>query len=595
MLRTAMVLGLWWACALWASAAVPETPRFRIIGPAQGLPSTDIKALARDRTGYLWIATADGLARYDGSGMRVWRHDPANPQSLAGNNVQALHVDRRDRVWIAVEGGGISMLDAQRRSWRHYRRSEYPQIASDDTWAFASAGDALWFGTYDGGLHRLDADGRITRYAFDERSSSGLPSNTIMALAFDVHGVLWIATDAGLARFDGHGIERVPLPGDDPAPLVFSLTREGDAVWIGSATGVLRRHGNGTWSRPPWSVMFERPNAMMAIARDSDASYWIASQRGLWRMRGREAPAPVELGGPGIVKAIQTMLLQPDGALWVPVAGAGLGYLRSDWRRVAQYAQSPTGLAGDMYRGLAPARRGGLWLGGYNGAIERLDVAGHLERLDDAERARMQGMKIVSVVEDDGGRLWVGHRTGLIRISREDTVDEWDDADASEATPPGQIDQLRIAPDGNLWLSSQGGGIQQRDPATGKVLTAVLAGEAGGLGLADTEAMEFAPDGSLWIAGAQGLSRYDPDRQRFSVVDATRGGRVFAFAFDGNGALWLQRLSGLERFECTPSGWRRTATLAGSEGLPAVGAAGLRIDRRHRLWLSTARGLFRWD
>ncbi len=114
MLRTAMVLGLCWACVFGAAAAVPETPRFRIIGPAQGLPSTDIKALARDRAGYLWIATADGLARYDGIGMRVWRHDPANPQSLAGNNVQALHIDRRDRVWIAVEGGGIGMLDATR-------------------------------------------------------------------------------------------------------------------------------------------------------------------------------------------------------------------------------------------------------------------------------------------------------------------------------------------------------------------------------------------------------------------------------------------------------------------------------------------------
>lgn len=595
MLRTAMVLGLCWACVFRAAAAVPETPRFRIIGPAQGLPSTDIKALARDRAGYLWIATADGLARYDGIGMRVWRHDPADPKSLTGNNVQALHIDQRDRVWVAVEGGGISMLDAQRRTFRHYRKSGYPAIASDDTWAFASAGDTLWFGTYDGGLHRMRGDGTITRYAFSEGSADGLPSNTILALAFDAQGVLWIGTDAGLARFDGSSVERVPLPGADPAPLIFSLTGEGDALWIGSATGVLRRDPDGKWNRPPWSAMFERPNAMTAIARDSDDAYWIASQRGLWRTHGDAPPTPVGLGGPGIAKGLLTMLLQPDGALWVPVAGAGLGYLRSDWRGVAQYAQSPTGLAGDMYRGLAPARRGGLWLGGYNGAIERLDSSGNIERLDDAERARMQGIKIVSIVEDDDGRLWVGHRTGLIRISREGTVDEWGDADAGEATPPGQIDQLRIAPDGNLWLSSQGGGIQQRNPATGKVVTEILAGESGGLGLADTEAMEFAPDGSLWIAGADGLSRLDSGSKRFRRIDAMRGGRVFAFAFEGNDALWLQRLSGLERYRRAASGWRRTATLTAAAGLPAVGAAGLRIDRRQRVWLSTARGLLRWD
>ena len=77
------------ACGL-ALAGVPERPRFRIAGPPQGLPSTEIEALARDADGYLWIATADGLARYDGIDMRVWRHDPQDPAGLPGNNVQAL-------------------------------------------------------------------------------------------------------------------------------------------------------------------------------------------------------------------------------------------------------------------------------------------------------------------------------------------------------------------------------------------------------------------------------------------------------------------------------------------------------------------------
>src|SRR5690606_1244458 len=88
-----------------ARAAVPETPRFRIIGAAQGLPSTDFFGIARDRDGYIWIATGDGLARYDGLEMRVWRHEPGNPQSLPGNNVQFVHIDDRDRVWVATEGG----------------------------------------------------------------------------------------------------------------------------------------------------------------------------------------------------------------------------------------------------------------------------------------------------------------------------------------------------------------------------------------------------------------------------------------------------------------------------------------------------------
>ena len=56
------------------------------------------------RAGYLWIATADGLARYDGLGMRVWRHQPGDPQGLPGNNVRALMVSGDDRVWSGDRG-----------------------------------------------------------------------------------------------------------------------------------------------------------------------------------------------------------------------------------------------------------------------------------------------------------------------------------------------------------------------------------------------------------------------------------------------------------------------------------------------------------
>ena len=195
------------ACTL---AGVPERPRFRVAGPAQGLPSTDIKALARDADGYLWIATADGLARHDGIDMRIWRHDPQDPAGLPGNNVQALVVDARNRVWIATEDGGISVLDARRTRFSHYRLSSHPQLGSDDVWALARQGDAVWAGTYDGGLTRIDVDGGMQRYTL---ANDGLPSDTVLSLAVDADGVLWVGTDKGLARQRGRRFEPVTLPG----------------------------------------------------------------------------------------------------------------------------------------------------------------------------------------------------------------------------------------------------------------------------------------------------------------------------------------------------------------------------------------------
>jgi len=579
------------ACQGTAHAAVPETPRFRLLGVAEGLPSSSVNALARDRDGYLWIATIDGLARYDGVGFRVWRHVPGDPRALPGNIVQALHIDAEDRVWVATEFGGLSVLDRTRNMFRHYRQATHPQVGSDDTWAMASRGGDLWFGTGGGGLHRLGNDGKITRWTTE---AGGLPSDTILALAFDAAGVLWIGTDAGLARFDGARITPVALPGDTGAPLVYSLTRDGNALWVGTDAGVFERRHDGRWVSPDWSPMFERPNALTSIARDRDGALWIGSQRGLWRAFPGATPIPVATGGPGIAKAVQSLLLQEDGALWTPVAGAGLGFLRSDWRRVAQFTRAPGGLSAQLYPALAPARSGGVWLGGGDGTVERLDANGVITRLGQGERARLRDLRILAIAEDPAGRLWLGHRRGLLRIAG-GVVDEWTADVAVDAVPAGQIDLLRIAPDGMLWLSAQGGGVQRRDPVSGKVLDQMPAGADGGLGAGDTEALEFAPDGTSWIAGGTGLAQWDRLHRRFITVTAMGGARVHAFAFDGSDGLWLHRITGLERYQRNGAGWQRTARVTPARGLPAVESAALRIDRTHRVWLSTPRGLYRWD
>ena len=515
--RLWLLLGLWLLCAC-ALAAVPERPRFRIIGNAQGLPSTEIFALARDHDGYLWIATADGLARYDGVDMRVWRHDAANPAGLPGNNVQALMVDADDRIWVAVEGGGISMLGADRQRFVHFRQATHPAMGSDDIWAFANQGHAIWFGTYAGGLYRMDPGGGIVAYRHSDDAEAGLPSDTIVALAVDAGGVLWIGTDKGLAYLQGGRIRSAKLPGNDGTAIVYSLSVLPDGLWVGTSAGIWRRDAAGKWWKPAWSKMFERPNAVMEIVRDHDGSYWLGSQRGLWRQRGEEPPVPQQTGGPDIPRSVKTLLLQPDGALWAPLAGFGVGYLRSDWRQSARYSGAADGLHGALYRALAPARLGGFWVAGYNGVVERLASDGSIERLDDASQARLRDSKLVAVTEDLDGRVWLAPRAGLLRINQDGAIDEWHAQDERDPIPASQIDQVRIGADGSLWVAAPGGGVQQRDVASGRVLLDIPAGEPGGLGLADTEALVIAPDGDVWIAGSEGVAQLDRVHRRFKPV-----------------------------------------------------------------------------
>src|SRR3546814_11496775 len=78
-------------------------------------------------------------------------------------------------------------------------------------------------------------------------------------------------------------------------PRLYSTVLVGDDLWVGTAQGVYVRAPDGRWSQPEWTPMFERPNALLQIARDDDGAYWLGSQRGLWRVQPGQIPVPVPL------------------------------------------------------------------------------------------------------------------------------------------------------------------------------------------------------------------------------------------------------------------------------------------------------------
>ena len=122
-----VLLWLYLGACLPVHAGLPETPQPQQLTVADGLPSNRINDIDEDAYGYLWIATSDGLARYDGIGFQVWRVG----QGLRDNNIWAVHVDARNRVWIGTGNAGLAMLDVDRSTFRYYDKSD-PRIGSDD-------------------------------------------------------------------------------------------------------------------------------------------------------------------------------------------------------------------------------------------------------------------------------------------------------------------------------------------------------------------------------------------------------------------------------------------------------------------------------
>ncbi len=87
----------------------------------EGLSQGMVNNVKKDHNGYLWVATKDGLNRYDGVSFKTYRHDPKNPNSIADNFIYGLLVDSRGRIWVGTQTAGVDLFDPSTETFIHFR------------------------------------------------------------------------------------------------------------------------------------------------------------------------------------------------------------------------------------------------------------------------------------------------------------------------------------------------------------------------------------------------------------------------------------------------------------------------------------------
>jgi signal transduction histidine kinase/sugar lactone lactonase YvrE/ActR/RegA family two-component response regulator len=582
------------AAVVPARAGLPETPQPVQLTVADGLPSNRINGIAEDAEGYLWIATSDGLARYDGIGFRVWRVD----EGLHDNFVWSVHVDARDRVWIGTRTAGLAMLDEDRETFRHYDSAHYPEIASDAIWSIRSTADGmLWFGTADGGLDRLAPDGRITRFMPRAGDPRSLPDAAVGQLELAPDGALWIGTKNGVARWTGNGFERLPA-GSYNSRAINGLRFDADGtLWIGTPRGVSERRPDGSVVPDPWPGYPKTVFHM--LLRDRQGNRWLDTSDGLGRdSEGEVRNVPLySTSARGAVRPSWSSAFEDhEGGLWLASSDSGLWYLPPGWSRfsvISRIDGVPSSPGNAYVHGISPSASADMWLVGSGGVLDRLDPeTGEVRHvLEDVG----EGYMPLDVHEDSRGRVWVSYYDGLARYDpKTGEVKRWHAGDAVDPALSHERVWFTETRDGLLWLGSEKDGLQVRD-LDGHVLQSIpLGGEHGLQPGRMLHQMDLAPDGAVWLAGAQGLLGWNDGARRFEPVPGAPVREVSGFAIDGND-VWLTGFGLLERYRWDGAALARVAGFDQQQGLPRLNFTGLTVDRDGVVWLTSMRGLVRFD
>jgi signal transduction histidine kinase/streptogramin lyase len=571
-----------------APTRVPPTPVFRTYGVADGLPSASVYSVTQDHAGYLWIGTHDGLARYDSRGFQVFRHDSARPTSLPANDVSALLVDREGKLWVGGEGTGLNLFEPATGGFRHWLHDPKrpASLSANDVMAIVQdRAGAIWVGTYAGGLDRLDADGRnFTHLRHRKDDPSSIASDNVTALAAAGDGGLWIGTDAGLDRMDRRGhIRVVALPGSAARVTVWQIRNAGDGVDAATSAGLFHVDASGH------ATSIGPPGGALASLRGRSGSLWIARRGGLLNIDAdgvmrHDAPIPGVAGSlPGHLP--DDLFRDHEGGLWVALVDGGLAYLPPQWRAFSMFRHvpgKPGTLTTDRVRALALAGDHTLWIGGAR-MLDRIDpVSGTVRHVPIPGLAHRS---ISALAEDASGRLWIGSREGLYVWNRRKL------RQVAKGDPRLRhgIWRLLAGSDGSVWCAGVGTGVFRVDVRD--LAIRPVAPPDGDEGAQEIMQLRERPDGSLWAASKAGLARLAPDGTKFAFVTGVARGKVFAFAFGPDDALWVARESRLQEYRLHDGHATLVREIGQDEGWPDTGVSGMETGSDGRVFGLGARGL----
>ena len=600
--------------------------RFEHLTERDGLSQGCAYAIHQDQQGFLWIGTQDGLNRFDGYEFRVYYAGGQDSTSLRSGWITDIHEGRNGILWLAASEV-LTRFDPATETFRHYRyEPDNPESVGfgpiEAVWEDRHGG--LWVGTR-GGLSFMPADtpGRFRHFQHDSSDASSLSSDAVLDILEDELGRIWIATDNGLnlardgasgffTRYLTAGADAVSSR-DRPWSFLLSLARApgtDDVLWIGAVGGLIRLDvASGTSSHyAPQPSGTERPIFTdLVVDADQPHTLWIGG-RGFYRFDTNtqtfhavenDPTNPRTLPG-SIVDAVYS---DRSGTVWVSASCAGLSRFNTTASRFSLVRGAAEESLPIQSAGAGAVLDDGTIIAGARTG----DGVASLVRID--RNAGVLDSRVLDVgfiralVPDDDGTIWVAHR-GLMHVDRSLNTIHHYRPDSADSTAIGSeiVSSILIDRENRLWVGTHVG-LDLLDPQTGKFRhfvpvpsaeTALQREKENGV-LTLTEAR----DGSIWLSTRWALHRFDPLTERFQTFphdpsDPSTVVEWIRWIYERPvepGVLWLGG-TGLDRFDT------RTGTVTHfttRDGLPNNTIYGILGDDAGRLWLSTNRGVSRFE
>ncbi|HEX8615043.1 MAG TPA: diguanylate cyclase [Telluria sp.] len=614
-----------------ASAGATSPLRFKRL-PSFDSSELSILALLQDRQGFVWIGThSGGLYRYNGYHAVKYASNANSGGNLPHDRVSDLYEDAAGIIWVATQNG-LARFNPETNNFTRFVPPPGPAAQRIVKKIIGDGKGGMWLATW-GGLQHFDpAGGKFTLYLHDAARPGSLASNDINAIAMDAGGGLWAATwpggldylAPGAGDFVHYRVDRPEAP-DPKLNIVRALHFAPDrTLWIGTETGVVTWRAGQPWNtRTRVASPATRINTLYGDRNDTIWAGTLAAGLLRWDRSKDQSRDPSKDQGSGkavhyVHRAndpyslpsddIRAVMHDRSGMLWIGsiTDGISLVNLNSEgFQRFIPFDVEANNLRpNNAMRAMEGAPDARLWLAN-NAGLSLFDSAsGAVLRSyrADGKPGSLSSNIVYSLHQQPDGPLWIGTSAGLNRL---DALDAPVKVVSFGSVGSDFINTIAPAAGGALWLGT-GQHVLRYDPASGRS-TSYPSDPARPDSRSVTGTTSIVEDrqGRVWMGsewGGGGLDVLDQAsgafrhlRQRAGDARSLSDNNVVALYQDPQDRLWAGTARGVNQVLTAADGAISFRRYDGPDSVGPVKILAMRSDRAGQLWLSTANGLLRLD
>ncbi|WP_217077671.1 sensor histidine kinase [Clostridium baratii] len=535
-----------------------------------------IGSIVEDDYGYLWIGTSSGLSRLNKKTLKVERigADINDPKKTSSKHIWDLYIDSKKNLWVGTENG-LNKYDFKTGEFKKYfSEKDKTNTLSGNyiTSIMEGTNGQMWFGTKNG-LSILDVD-TDTFTRISKKVDKNLPSDNILKLYKDSKNNMWVSTqENGVIKYDLNNkqvdtLDKVnKLYGSEKYAINSMYEDKNNNIWLGSKGGLIKYClDNGeinSYKNKPYDPDSLVNNSIQSVYRDDDGLIWIGTYSGI-------------------------SILDP---------GQKFIHYKKD-------LGSNNSLSSNSMAGIYEDENGILWIGTTNDGLNKFNrKTGEIKhfKFDENDKNSIPSNTIFQVTGDGKGTIWVGTKEGLCKIdNKTDKIKVYKHKEGENSLTDNDVKEVLIDKAGLVWIGTRDGlDVFDSEKEEFHNLDYLLIEN----NIEETFIRRIFQDskGNYWIATGWngGLIKFDIDKKKVINYKSEDPGEntisnnaIKGINEDKEGNIWVTTSVGIDKLDVNTG---KFTVFTEEDGLANNYVYGVLIDDSDNIWVSTNGGLSRYN